>query len=281
MRLFIALSVAASLVVVPLFSPEAETVSFRSATTPPTPLQLRLAKERGEPVAEQPTTELVGELYRPPGNGPFPAVVVLHGCGGRGQRANEDDAGVRYTALGYVLLIVDSFGPRDFKQRCTIEAGSTVDRLMDAYGGLLFLAGLSFVDADRIAVIGYSQGGGVALDAVELGGVEAAFNRRFRVAIAYYPPCPYSLDVAVPTLILIGAIDDWALARDCRDMMTRRTGSGAPLRLIVYPDAYHGFNVVNLRKPATYLGHHLEYNEAAAKAAWDELLAALKEAFGR
>jgi dienelactone hydrolase len=207
--------------------------------------------------------------------------VALHGCGGPGSQAGLDAAGARFAALGYVLLMVDSFGPRGVSQRCTIEAGSTVDRLMDAYGGLLFLAAQSFVEPDRIAVIGYSQGAGVALDAVELGGVEAAFDRRFKTAIAYYPPCPYSRDVAVPTLILIGAADDWTPARDCQEMMARRTGVGAPMRLVIYPDAYHAFNFASLRKPVTKLGHHLEYNEAADKAAWAETLAALKGAFGR
>src|SRR5438128_2256159 len=64
----------------------AETVHFKSATTPPTPLQQRLARERGQPIAEQPTVELAGELHRPAGAGPFPAIVALHGCSGRGSK---------------------------------------------------------------------------------------------------------------------------------------------------------------------------------------------------
>src|SRR6266436_1546852 len=129
MKPSIALVAAALVVMAPTFSAEAETVSFRSAVTPPTPLQQRLAKERSESVAEAPTTELAGELYRPPGNGPFPAVVMLHGCAGRGSRGSEDAAGARYASLGYVLLSVDSFRPRGVSQYCTIEPGPTVDRL--------------------------------------------------------------------------------------------------------------------------------------------------------
>jgi dienelactone hydrolase len=101
------------------------------------------------------------------------------------------------------------------------------------------------------------------------------------MAVAYYPPCPYHEDVAVPTLIMIGSADEAASARDCQNMMARRTGAGASLRLIVYPDAHHGFDIAGLRQPVTRYGHRLEYNEAAAKAAWVETLAALKEAFGR
>src|SRR5690349_5745100 len=109
MRALLTFLVTALLVALPA---AAETVRSPSATTPPTPLQQRLSKERGQPIAVPPITEISGEFYRPSGNGPFPAVVQLHGCGGRGSRGAEDAAGARFVALGYALLIVDSFGPR-------------------------------------------------------------------------------------------------------------------------------------------------------------------------
>jgi dienelactone hydrolase len=256
----------------------AETVHFRSATTPPTPLQQRLARERGETIAQQPGMELSGELYRPAGDGPFPAVVMLHGCGGRFSRAFEDAFGADFTTLGYVLLIVDSFGPRGVRHRCTGE-GPPVDRIMDAYGALLYLAEQRFVDADRIAVVGYSQGAMVALSAVELNGTGTLFDRHFRAAIAYYPLCG-DIAVGAPTVILIGDLDDWTPARDCRNAVTRRTGEGSPVKLVIYPGAYHGFNFAR-DKPVKAFGHHIEYNEAAARAAWSETVSALREAFGR
>jgi dienelactone hydrolase len=267
--------VAMTLVSVPAI---AETVHFRSSTTPPTPLQQRLARERGETIGQQPGVELSGELYRPAGHGPFPAVVMLHGCGGRFSRAVEDGSGADFTALGYVLLIVDSFGPRGVRHRCTGE-GPPVDRIMDAYGALLYLAEQPFVDADRIAVVGYSQGAMVALSAVELNGAGTLFDRHFRTAIAYYPLCG-DIAVGAPTVILIGELDDWTPARDCRNAVTRRTGEGSPVKLVVYPDAYHGFNFAR-DKPVTAFGHHIEYNEAAARAAWAETVSALRQAFGR
>src|SRR6185436_13098727 len=130
---------ALALLLLLLASPSfAETVHFPSATTPPTPLQQRLAKERGTPIDPQPTTDLAGELHRPAGDAPFPAVVALHGCGGRGPRDYEDALAARFVALGYVLLIVDSFGPRSITERCTPASfdKEDVDRVMDAYGGL-------------------------------------------------------------------------------------------------------------------------------------------------
>ena len=214
----------------------AETVHFRSATTSPTPLQQRLAKEHGQPIAEHPSEEIIGEFYHPPSKGPFPAVVSLHGCAGRGSRESEDAGGVGYVTAGHALLIVDSFGPRGVKERSDGAYGASVDRVMDAYGVLNYLAGLPFIDPDKIAVIGYSQGADIALSTVALGRDETLFDRHFRAAIAYYPWCDISaVAVIAPTLILIGALDDWTPARNCQEMMARRSGEGAPLRLVVYP----------------------------------------------
>ncbi len=262
----------------------AETVHFPSATRPPTLLQQRLAKDHDTPIASQPSTGLIGELYRPPGSDPHPAVVALHGCTGRGSKAYEDATAARFTAEGYALLFVDSFKPRGITERCHEPVSSPdVDRVMDAYGGLLYLAAQSFVDPERIAVVGYSQGAMVDLSAVSLDGEETLFDRHFRAAIAYYPGCrAEQRAVSVPTLILIGALDDWASAAACRGMMARRSGEGAPLRLVVYPGAYHAFDAVTLRdRPMTYQGHHLEDNEAADHAAWSEAAAFLRRAFGR
>jgi dienelactone hydrolase len=257
----------------------AETVYFPSGAAPPTPLQERLARERGEIVERRKGDDLVGELHRPPGAGPFPAVVLLHGCSGRSTRTWEDPAAARYVELGYVTLIVDSFATRGLTTACT---GGAPDRVMDAYGGLNYLAGLPFVKPDRIGVIGFSQGAMAALSAVAVQGVETLVERHFAVAVAYYPSCS-DRDGAftVPTLILIGERDDWTPARDCREMMARRTGEGASVKLVIYPGAYHSFNSRSLRdQPKTLLGHHLEYDAAADDAAWQEMTALLRRTLG-
>jgi dienelactone hydrolase len=260
----------------------AETVHFSSAATSPTPLQLRLAQERAQRIPEQASVKLTGELYRPSGDGPFPAVVLLHGCAGRSSREAENFEGAYYADHGYALLIVDSFGSRGITQRCDVGTGPPVDRVMDAYGALLYLAQLPFIDPARIAIVGYSQGGEVALSAVKLGGVQTLFDRQFRAVIAYYPGCEISLTAAsAPTLVLIGELDETTPAANCREMMARRSGAGAPLRLVVYPNAHHSFNSVRLRGKPDYFYGRREYNEAADHAAREETLAALRRAFER
>jgi dienelactone hydrolase len=259
----------------------AETVQFPSATIGPSELQQRLAATRGEPPPKIEGDRLVGELYRPAGNGPFPAIVSLHGCNGRSSKASEDATAARFIELGYVLLIVDSFTTRGIDTMCTASSRS-IDRVMDAYGGLAYLASLSFVDPERIAVVGYSQGAMTALSAVALEGVRTLFVRQFKAAVAYYPMCAgRDGTFAVPTVILIGEKDDWTPAVDCSKMMAQRKAEGAEVKLFVYPDAYHGFNGRGLRgKPITLFGHHLEYNEAADSAAWREMTTLLARTIG-
>ena len=63
-----------------------------------------------------PANEARGELFAPAGAGPFPAVVVLHGCDGVGR---HDRLWARQLASwGYVALIVDSFRPRGMNSIC-------------------------------------------------------------------------------------------------------------------------------------------------------------------
>jgi dienelactone hydrolase len=259
-------------------SAAAETIHFRSATWPPTPLQLRLAKASGDTIAEQASVPLTGELYRPPGDGPFPAVILLHPCSGRLPPRIEQADAARYTSLGYALLAVDSFTARGITQGC-IGGGASVDGVMDAYGALTRLASLPFIDPGRIAVVGYAVGANVALSAVEFDGPERLFDRQFAAAIAYSPYCPEKLAVSVPTLILSGALDDWAPARACERMVAHRTRLGAPIRLVVYPDTHHAFNLpIESRR---LYGQQLEYNAAADRAAWQETTVLLRDAFRR
>ena len=117
---------------------------------------------------------------------PSPAVVLLHSCHGDWQRLDER-WGKRIASWGYVMLTVDSLGPRGLKNLRT--AGAPNDSASDAYRALTFLVRDPFVDPDRVAVIGFSNGGRVALMSVEHGYLEQASPSKFRAAVAFYPPC--------------------------------------------------------------------------------------------
>ena len=265
-RLLGLLGIVASLAAISghLFSVHAkadEPVWLESAAAKPTPFRERRARETGETLTAVPGTPLRGYLTRPQGAGPFAAVIILHGCGGIFPNVRTAWP-ERLTSWGYVTLVVDSFSTRGTKDICNRPF---VDFPYDAYGALEFLSRQQSVDPARIALMGFSAGAIATLQAVQLGAVEVIMDRQFKAAVAYYPSCSdTSSDMAVPTLILIGELDDWTPAKGCQKMMRERSGKGSPVELEVYAGAHHGFDSADLRPGIMHYGHWIEYNAIAA-----------------
>lgn len=213
---------------------------------------------------------LSGRLLKPAGNGRFPAVVLLHGCGGVQPRRDHRWA-ERLVGWGYVTLQVDSFGPRDISSVCTLYGRDMTDMLarreVDAYDARQFLAGLPYVDPGRIAVMGWSNGGSTTLNALR-----AKNSTPFRAAIAMYPSCRAPLaGLNAPLLILIGDKDDWTPAKSCTAMMPPEQ-TGPEVTLQIFPGAYHAYDTIG--KPHQVSGsrgssHHLEHNPPAEIASID------------
>lgn len=221
---------------------------------------------------------LRGYLRRPDGTGPFPAVVLLHGCDGSPEPLDQL-WGTRIAGWGYATLTIDRFGPRGLKNTC-LPGRAPKDMAFDAYQALNFLAQQPFIDAMRIAAVGFSQGGWLSLSSVERGTVEQVSRNKFRAAAAFYPPClAVQGPMTVPTLILIGENDDWTPAEACRKLVageddlgvSRQKAGGTPMQLVVYPDAYHAFDLPSLQRPVTYFGHHVEFNKRASEQSSDAL----------
>jgi dienelactone hydrolase len=92
-----------------------------------------------------------------------------------------------------------------------------------------------------------------------------ASNLRFRAAAAFYPPCKTALArPGIPTLIFIGALDDWTPAADCSNKLASWGNDGPPVELVVHPGAHHGFYYPHLQPGTTMFDHWLEYNGEAA-----------------
>jgi dienelactone hydrolase len=258
-----------------------ELVRFESAPVHVGQLQQRLARERGEAPKAADTIEAY--LTKPEGDGPFAAIVYLHGCDGLSKDAPKFVAQF-VTGLGYVSLTVDSFATRGIKDACTQDAPRLLlTRQGDALGALSYLSNLPFVDSQRIAVIGYSQGAMVALLLASNHQAEifdVPRDRKFKAAVAYYPLCSVaSEELIVPALIMIGELDDWTPATGCERWMKRRADRGAPVKLIVYPGAYHAFASPAFADGREYLGHRLKYDPIAAAQSVQEMRSFLAAQF--
>jgi dienelactone hydrolase len=207
-------------------------------------------------------TMIGGALFRPDRQGPQPAVVMMHGCSGLYTRSGRMQTNLaawfdRFAAWGYVVLAVDAFRPRGFRSMC--ETGRRPldeidDRPFDAYGALTWLAAQSFVRADRIALVGWSNGAMATLAGMDARG-PAQFGApalRFRAAAAFYPGCirleqrgdwrPYA-----KLLVMVGLADDWTMPRPCLRLIAAVRGAGAPAEIVGFEGAYHAFDHPTLR----------------------------------
>jgi dienelactone hydrolase len=120
------------------------------------------------------------------------------------------------------------------------------------------------------------MGGISVLAALERGSISGLYPDKFRAGVALYPKCSGSAGLmTAPTLVLIGALDDWTPASDCEAMaagrselgVSRAPGDRSLVQLIVYPDVHHGFDLAGLRFSTgiKVQGHRVEYNDAATR----------------
>src|SRR5258708_9091463 len=109
------------------------------------------------------TIQLAAQLYRPASPQPLPAVAIFHGCGGVG--VNNTRMAELLKSWGYVALVVDSFSARSLKDVCgrnwPTQAAAEA-RAHDIDAALAWRGKQSFVGATRLALPGYSYGGGGA-----------------------------------------------------------------------------------------------------------------------
>ena len=228
-------------------------LALLSARAPAAQAQAVLLPTAG--ISSSPTA-LRAFIFRPDGDASQPAVVMLHGCGGAYGKDGQLNArhrmwGEYLAAQGYVALMLDSFSSRGLTEICSIKFSERTlkeaDRVGDAYAALAYLRQLPGVDPQRIALLGWSHGAGVTLEAITRPSALARHSG-FNAAVAFYPGCtsrnkkadrfhPYA-----PLLLLIGEADDWTPAAPCQALAARVAARGEPMQIVTYPDTFHDFD---------------------------------------
>lgn len=224
---------------------------------------------------------LTGYLFRPPGDGPFPAIVLMHGRGGLystlpGSGVSIGSLSVRHrhwarfwASEGYVALLVDSFAPRGYPagfgrgtygDRPSQVSEQTV-RPLDADGAAAFLQARQDVIADRIGLLGWSNGAMAAL--ARITRLPAAGP--FRAAVALYPGCAIlERDRArpqIPLLLLIAGSDAEVSPERCARWASTLAAGTAGFAWQRFEGASHNFDGLALGSRA------IAADRAAAAAA--------------
>lgn len=185
-----------------------------------------------------------------------PAVVILPGLGG--VIAERE---LRYArmlaAQGYVALAVDTFGSRDAAfSNHTLRALYVTETMMlaDAYAGLDHLAGLPMVDPARVAVMGFSYGGMIAVLAAykQLADLFGGDGPHFAAHVSYYGCSVPRLDdpttTGAPVEMFLGALDRNVNPERSREIAEDLRRGGSQVGFHLFPDTFHQWDSQNIEK---------------------------------
>ena len=200
--------------------------------------------------ADNPPTQAVATYFRPQGAAGAqraPAVIMLHGSGGV-LSARELTYGRQLAAMGIGALVVDAFAARRDRATSFTERLLNITETMvmaDAYAGLAWLAARPEIDAQHVALLGFSYGGMVSVYAAheQVARTFAPSGLRFAGHAAFYAPCIAQFEdqrtTGRPVLILMGAEDELVRPERCEATAAELRIGGSPAQVIVYPGAYH------------------------------------------
>jgi dipeptidyl aminopeptidase/acylaminoacyl peptidase len=211
--------------------------------------------------------QLGGILLRPEiSGGNKPGIVVLHGwqTAGTNGAATVEPRARRYVEDGYVALALSMRGwpPSGGADDCGLRQPD------DIAAAVRWLADQPGVDGQRIGIVGFSQGGQVALLAGARGGMVRAIVAYFPVTdVALWKQTTTNVDIpsyitavceaggagprsprsqaatiGAPVLLVHGDADTRVPTEQSRLMRSALETAGRPVELFLVPGAEHGFN---------------------------------------
>ena len=186
----------------------------------------------------------------------YPAVIIVHTLSGY-RDANEGYVGAELRKAGFATLTYDSFASRGTTGPALEGSpGYLPVGVADAYAAMRFLSGESRIDAEHIAIIGFSYGGEVAhLTAFEkVRSALSPGSDRFAAHVAFYPggtfgavaePGAYT---GSPVLMLLDDQDANLPLTKIESYLAyaRAAGAPAPIQTVIYSGAYHAWTVPDL-----------------------------------
>lgn len=227
-------------------------------------------------------TTLQGFLALPEGDGPHPAVIVVHEWWG----LNEYIRGrARQVAeLGYVALAVDMYGDgkvADDPPGATELMGSVMGNIKVGeerfQAAMDLLASRSEVDSGRIAAMGYCFGGAIVLHEAKIGLPLAAVVSFHGALGSFHAPEPG--EVKAKVLVCHGAADALVSDEEIAGFKSEMDAAGADYTFEAYEGALHGFSNPEADEKAKAYGMPLGYHAATDAASWKAMADLFAEVF--
>ncbi|MFZ1135989.1 MAG: dienelactone hydrolase family protein [Candidatus Korobacteraceae bacterium] len=214
----------------------------------------------GKPVTYASGSETVsGILYTPQGNGPFPALVVIHEWWGLNDWVKEEAS--KLADQGYAALAIDLYRgkvattPDEAHQ---IMRGVPEDRAnRDLLAATAYLASLKNIDPKHIGSIGWCMGGGYSLDL-------AIADPKLKAAVINYGHLATDdatlKKIDAPILGIFGGQDKGITPADVNKFEAQMKAMGKTVDIHIFPDAGHAFE-----NPGNKTGYRAEDTAEAWK----------------
>lgn len=192
-------------------------------------------------------TTIAGVLHLPSAD-KQPVVVLLHGSSG--WTSHIDDWVELFNQQSIATFVIDSFTGRGLSNVDTNQGNlGRLSSIVDAYAALTQLCQHPSIDANAIALMGFSRGGQGALYAAmsRFSKRLSTASNQFAAFVSFYPNCSFQYIndtqlVDRPIRILHGESDDFNPIDASQIFTQRAQQAGADIQLINYPDAHHGFD---------------------------------------
>jgi dienelactone hydrolase len=234
-----------------------------------------------------PVVVISGDLALPKGEGRVPAVILFHGSAGI--TGAERGWVSHLPRIGVATFMVDSFGPRRISGAPSEEKLSRAGQVIDAYRAIELLTTHPRIDPQRIALMGFSRGGGQTILAAipQFRRAHLPPGVDFAAYLAFYPtlrPTASLIATGVPdrpVRIFHGLNDDSEPISTVREYVERVRREGADAQLFEFSGAHHSFDdpsISGLRRSSR--GFTVGYNYFAHREATQKVDETLVTVFG-